>query len=187
MSLTTEVTNKVLYYLRYKRRIFYLATEVGLYHSDILAISRGQLLEIEVKVSLHDLKRDFLKTYSFYGKSYKKHEVYAHANSQWTPHRFFFAVPEKMVGETIKYLESVDNRTAGIISVNTDIPQKEYDKNIYCKIVRRAKILHKNEIKFNIKKDIIMRMSSELVTDRQRLDTLGKLVKFYQKSLEDKS
>ena len=72
-------------YYRFKKQCGILATECGRYSSDFLVQHKDKLIEIEVKVSKSDLNNDFKKD---------KHRIYESGRSYWTPHQFYFAVPE---------------------------------------------------------------------------------------------
>jgi hypothetical protein len=74
-------------YFRFKKGCYYLATEVGYFNSDFLAVSKKGLIEIEVKTSKSDFKADFKK---------EKHKIYETGTSPWTPTFFYFAVPEEL-------------------------------------------------------------------------------------------
>ena len=166
---TARVTTKVLGYFRFTRRCKYIATEVGVYKSDILAITpQNKLLEIEVKVSYNDFKNDFKKSYKRYYTNFKKHEVYANsANSKWRPNYFYYAVPESLVDKVVKYLKE-NKINYGVISVVDGIPLP-YNREEWCSIVRKCKPLHKNNVSDSVINSIVGRMSSEVITRRQRI------------------
>lgn len=194
-ELTVDVKNKVFSYLRFKRNCIYVATEVGVYNSDILAISRkgDRLIEVETKISLADFKQDFKKSYRRYGREYKKHELYASAESSksvWIPNYFYFAVPEKIHDAVLRLLLSAEvekedrdavsgnsrgvgskqnNRVnCGLICIDSD-PLRLYDKLPHCSITKKAVLLHDRPVHEQVRDSIIMRMSSELITCRKRL------------------
>lgn len=75
---------------RFKKQCKWMATEVGKFSADFLAISKSgkDLIEVEVKVSKTDLANDFKK---------RKHMVYSDKRDKWTPNYFFFAVPPHLV------------------------------------------------------------------------------------------
>jgi len=140
-----------------------LNTFVFTWESDFFAISKsGYSVEVEVKVSRADFKKDFThktdkhilftrhKEFAFCKKIYDANEhsfvhdgEWIHPKSsmiRWTkpceslPNKFFYACPEGLIapGEVPAY--------AGLIYV-----QKEDIMKPYCRIVKQAPFLHKNK------------------------------------------
>ncbi len=79
--------------------------------ADVLVVNeRRFLIEIEVKVSIQDLKRDQKK---------RKHQFFA-SQSYYKPfpvNRFFFAVPQELTGKALDIIEST-YPYAGLLTVN---------------------------------------------------------------------
>lgn len=170
---TRKLTTKVLSHFRFIRRCTYIATEVGVYNSDILAITpSNKLLEIEVKNSYEDFKNDFKKSYKKRVKNhiikYKKFEVYASSKSSiWVPHYFYYAIPQELKDKVCKYIKD-NNLPYGVICVDNE-KISMYDKNVHCTVVIKGKRLHTRDINPKVIESICMRMSSELITRRQKL------------------
>lgn len=144
-----------LSWLRFDQRCCYIASEVGAYSSDLLGANDKKLIEIEIKVSLQDMKNDFKKY---------KHNLYsgyfAETREQWVPTHFYFMVPTELVEpcrklimeQAMKYLK-VENY--GIINGDTGLIEK------------RAVWLHKRETSNRVKHTICLRMGSELIKFHQ--------------------
>lgn len=141
---------EALKWLRLEQRCMFIATEVGAYNADVLGINEEKMVEVEVKVSMADLKNDFKKhkhiTYS--GRYGTEHET------QWIPTQFYFAVTEEIVAEAKAFLESdrgERSKSYGIICL------KDWS------VVKRAKKLHKNRPNNRVKCVTALRMGSELI------------------------
>ena len=158
---SSEVKTKTLHYWRFIRKDYnFIATEVGRFNSDVLVANNKEIIACEIKVSKYDLKNDLKK---------KKHSIYKKLNKyyfKWIPNKFYFAVPSNLISYA---KEIVENTEYGILEV--------LDKNIvsnkkvsYCKIVKKAKKLHK-EYNLALHKQIILRESSELI--RLRIKNLS--------------
>jgi len=60
-ALSRQIKYKALLWLRIDQRCAFIASEVGGYNSDCLGVNEKKMIEIEVKTSMEDLKRDFSK------------------------------------------------------------------------------------------------------------------------------
>ncbi len=157
-------------YLRFQRMCIYCATECGDYSADILGYNGKELIEVEVKVSYSDFLADFKK---------KKHRAYKRPRFLWVPHRFYFAVPEKIVEKCSLYIKEKKLKY-GLISVkeNYFIDQQALFytaiENEVTEIKISAKKLHENMIPGSILQKIVGRMSSELCQRNGELYCKGK-------------
>ncbi len=147
---------QALVWLRIVQRCAFVATEAGGYNSDVIGatVNSKKLIEIEVKVSLVDLKNDFNK--------YKHHAYFKHGEDQttgdaWSPTHFYFMVPTELV-EPAKAL---------LLQKTATKPQffKHYgiidgDKN---EVVKRAEWIHKRPVIPRVHHTIALRMGSELL------------------------
>jgi len=82
-----------LHYFRFQRSFSFIATEVGYFSADFMAIEpkTNRFIEVEIKTTKQDLIADFKK---------RKHDLYlrkgdneSFRGSSWVPREFFFAVP----------------------------------------------------------------------------------------------
>lgn len=110
------IAEHIKYFLYYHYRIqkqqFLMATEVMVgprWVADFLVSDRVTITEIEIKVSMADLKKDvvskkfkFEELTSFYNK---KESVYAFYGEQRVPNKFFYCVPEKIAKKAQEYLK----------------------------------------------------------------------------------
>lgn len=175
---TRLIATKVLSYFRFTRRCFYVATEVGVYNSDVLAITpNNKVIEIEVKNSIADFKNEFKKGYRRYGieDKIKKHNVYAKGKSEWVPNYFYFA-GSPMFSQKMKiYLDKIES-PYGVIEVENGLvsfrPQ--------CRVIRRAKALQSNVVNDKVRSSILYRMSSEIIGRRKDLCSI-----LYKRELEE--
>lgn len=141
-------------YLRFKQRYIDVATECGRFNADILAHNGKEIIEVEVKTSIADLRNDMKK---------KKHYYYQKQHKA-TPNKFYFAIPRKLRDAAI---ELTENTPYGIIAVKKiiiDKPVRARDID-FCFIYKRAKPLT-NIVSTELIRDIHMRCSSELINLR---------------------
>ena len=148
---SSSIKAGLLAYFRFKRQYRYVATECGYYSADVLASNGRKLIEVEVKVSKSDLKRDINKP---------KHKVYADPNDRkiWIPHEFYVAVPQHLTEFAIEEV-SKWNPKYGVISFKEDGLLEERFT-----VTKRGGMLHKQIIKDGVKAGFIARMSSELAS-----------------------
>lgn len=149
--------------LRFSKRSLMLATEAGVFNSDVLALNpdKGMFVEIEVKVSKQDLLADFKKLkHEYYLTRYKKKEPFKGHRSykfydQFVPKQFFFCVPSELKDYA---LEVCDDLPYGVI-VYHDSHISHYRR---VKIIKRAKKLHNGPVPVKVIDSVLLRMSSEL-------------------------
>lgn len=151
-----EIKLAILDYLRYKRQYIYVATEVGDYNSDVLAVDKKNTIEVEVKTSKSDLRKDRKK---------RKHRRYKERRSyEGIPNKFYFAVEEELKEAAIRECESL-NPNYGVIVVSKTKWKHKYEVSI----VRNAKVIHRGTPTENMKNILAKRMSSEIVCLTRRL------------------
>lgn len=142
-------------YFRFKRQTSCIATEVGTFNADFIAVGRGGFLEIEIKVSKADLNNDFKKS---------KHQIYeSKKNHPWCPQQFYFAVPEDLVDYAIA--KCVD-RPYGILAIRDCTKSSNRSWMDRVRVVKRATKLHNNPIAPKVKNIIYSRLASEMTNLR---------------------
>jgi hypothetical protein len=85
---------EALCWLRFGKKLPYICTEGGYWSSDVLGVNKEFSVEVEVKISVADLKREFVTKTA-------KHHLFANAASaarppRGTPNYFYFYVPKEM-------------------------------------------------------------------------------------------
>jgi hypothetical protein len=143
----------LLAYIRFGRAGIYCATECGYYSADVLTIIGKNLVEIETKISMSDLKADLKK---------RKHKDYIRKNLEdiCIPNFFYFAVPYKLKDKALKFIEE-NNLPYGLITTKEELNGRIHEQ---VHIVKKSMRLRNNEISDRIKHIIAARMSSELAT-----------------------
>ena len=128
------------------------------YIADIMADTGKQIIEVEVKTSMSDFKKDFEKDAGL------KHESMRLGSIIGTPNKFYFGIPERMLDKCIDFLtEKYDHY--GIICVPNDM------NNYSCwqgRIYKQAKKIH-NEYNEAHQKRIIKRLCSEVIGLREKV------------------
>ncbi len=149
---SNEIKTKVLHYLRFKRSYPLVATEAGKKkknNADVLASDFNEIVEVEVKISLADLKNDFLKM---------KHERYKNPRTHYTPNKFYFAIPANL---TKNALDLTEGTSYGVLEVS-EKPLTGYTKESFVKVVKSATVLKEKYCK-KLEHEIILRLSSEMI------------------------
>lgn len=141
------VKNAVLAYYRFVRKFAYVATEC--WHCDVVASDGARLVDIEVKISWGDFTREF-------GKA-----KYADPSANPAPkaNRKYFAAPTDLALR-IAADETIVEHGYGVIAV---------DEKGVVSIARRGKDLHRDTVPASALHDIAARLSSELITIRERV------------------
>ncbi|MDB4330448.1 hypothetical protein N9948_01870 [bacterium] len=149
---SAEIKNKVLHYLRFKRKYSLIATEAGRKkknNADILASNFEEIVEVEVKTSRADLRNDFQKM---------KHTRYASTRTHFTPNKFYFAVPKKLVEYAIELTKDMGY---GVLEVS-EKPLTGFTKHSFVTVKKKAKTLKERYCK-KLEHEMLMRLSSEMI------------------------
>ena len=127
MGLTNEIKSTLLSYYKFYTHCLMVGTEIETNHgiADIIVMTRKTLYiyEIEIKISLSDLKNELKKD---------KHKFPIESN------KYYFCVPTNILKETILLAEQL-NPKYGVLEY---IPNKNYKGSI--NIIKQASLLHKN-------------------------------------------
>lgn len=146
-KLSRQLKYSTLLWVRYHMKSYLFATEVGRFHSDVAFIKDEMLYEIEIKVSIQDFKKDFLK---------EKHEKYS-LNDSWTPNYFYFLVPEFLRDKAFEILR---NSNYGLLVYK----DANVEPNLRIIHAKKSVQLAKAKVDGNIKMEIIRRMGMELIS-----------------------
>ena len=142
-------------YFRFKQQCKIIATEVGQFNADFVAIRNKELIEVEIKTSRADLNADFKK---------KKHLLYTSGRQHWIPNYFYFAVPQALVEHAVA--KCADNGY-GVMVIDDN--KKPFVDRV--RVVKRSKKLHTRLPTDKVIADILARLSSEMANlriDQQR-------------------
>jgi len=158
MSLSSQMTTAALCWLRFRKRMLHVATEVavGDYSmADCLGCDDTQSIEIEIKITATDFQDDFkykkLKHREYLGEKIEKYKT------RLVPNRLYFLVPSELESLGIELLKE---KPYGLMLFNGSI--------ITCRKI--AKPLHRRRPTNWIRSRIAARCSSELLN--HRLDIL---------------
>lgn len=147
------IKTALLHYYRFKRNSIIVGTEVdcdsGI--SDVLVGMDEDIIDVEVKTSIQDLKRDFTKY---------KHKKPNHTRQA---NKFYFCIPIDLYEKAIEIIKEYP--CYGIL-VYDNSWRKLFDRIITKK---RAKYLNKNTGSINFfRRKIIQRMGSELCNLKEK-------------------
>jgi hypothetical protein len=153
--MTNEAKNHLLRYFRFQRGFPYVATEC--WGEDVVVSDGIQLICVEVKVSWADYRHEFSKAKHRDGSCYW-HKMLRPKNN---PNRVFFAAPDDLAVRITADLE-ITAPYYGILSIGSTGQTA---------VLRKAQVLHKNEVQQRSLKDLVMRLTSELITLRGQAKT----------------
>lgn len=142
-------------YFRFAKGIKYIATEVGRFSSDFLAIHDNLLIEVEIKTSKADLNNDFKKP---------KHRIYETGKSEWTPNYFYFAVPKEIAEYAIGKCADKKYGVLVIDGDNAAAHKSQWSSKV--RTIKRAKKLTERIPSNKVRYSIIARLSSEMTNLR---------------------
>jgi hypothetical protein len=171
-KLTKEIKGNLLAYYRFVKNYKYIATEAGWWYPvDVIAFNGRSLIEIEVKISKSDLKKE-LK-----GNKTKKHAAYrcpsdGRYGNLRVPNKFYICVPSKLMGDALEIAEEL-NYMYGVITftpnVDLSLRKMKHRASDNLRVVKEAQnlVLRRNEEeKQKIQDKIASRMSSEITVLR---------------------
>ena len=158
-------------YLRYTRRYFFVASEVHIMSgiADVFAMKGGLFHEFEIKRTKADLKNDIKKKSGGRWSKHTKHVAYAKGlkGIYFCPHYFYFVVPENLVEDAVEFSKEHCNGNYGVVQWNPSSFNRRIIKPHMYIVKRPRKLLHtRHKQHKRIRKRLIMRMSSEIITLR---------------------
>lgn len=166
---STEIKRTLLNYYRFNQGL-YVATEVSTIRgiADIVAMSKNfsKVIEVEVKVSISDLKNEAKSKELKHKVLNKMFESNKSERYSISPNYFYFAIPEELLDKAVPIIEDLGD-FYGIISIGKSYKTKFAKKTYYLnerKIVKRAKNIHKEKASPESIHVFLSRITSELVT-----------------------
>ena len=146
-----QIKTACLTWLRLEKRCAFIATEVGAYNADVLGVSEKQMIEIEVKVTIEDLRADFRKSkHDYYSK--KEIDESRYYETRWYPTHFYFCLPKRLIPQALEYLSTRPSAEKyGVIQFEG------------MEIIKRPKKMRVNEIDSHVKFTIALRMGSQII------------------------
>ncbi len=170
LNVDTElIASACMGWLRFGKQFPFVAREAGMFSSDVLGATLEKVVEIEIKVSTADFKADWKKP---------KHDAYSkleHVKTrkwhnglgenswgQTIPNQFYFAVPGYMKEFAIEQVKA-NKPDYGVLELrdNTTAIPNYYMWN-RLRVVKRAKVLHKEKPTMQMLVSMASRMSSDL-------------------------
>jgi len=154
-----DLKTEALCWLRFRARMLYVATEVA--YADVLACDEKRSIEIEVKTTFADLRADFQKPkHRQYGKPQPEVPLpHVHPNPL-EPNQFYFLVPCDLEERAQKHLEELGSFAGLMVAKPNPYGKPELT------ILRTAKKLHARPPCDAMKRQLLMRMGSEICRAR---------------------
>lgn len=156
----------LFYYYRIKRQFHYCASEVMVgwrWIADFIVCTNKDITEIEIKVSIADLKNDIVhKKYKFEClKDIREDKKLFMYDKEMIPNYFYYCVPEKIAIKAYEYLKDTPY---GLII----IPNHHYNDSDFFWIKQSSERFNK-EYPNKLKEKIVARMSSEILGLREKI------------------
>ena len=150
---------RLLLYFRDIKRFPIVATEWK--DMDVVVCDLKFKHEIEVKISISDLKADFKKfKFMYFGEEfYQEHR-------DFVPNNFYYAIPDELKEKAIPIIEE-NAPFAGIIVVKP-LEIKGRNSDDFVKIVKQPDWIHKKEIRPEGVKSLISRVCGEIIYFRKK-------------------
>lgn len=167
---SSHIKTALLHYYRFRRQFSLVATEVGGFASDVMAIDTGlnRFIEVEVKVSKSDMLADFKK-----GKHVDYLEYWKNSSevglTKWIPQEFYFAVPSSLMAYATNVIEGLPY---GLIEYTHHDPRTRgriHPWGDRVRIAVQASRMHRFPPSEKVIETIIKRMSSELCIAYQEM------------------
>lgn len=180
MKKSDIIKLELMKYFRFEKGMVFVCSEC-IHNSDISAINNKCLVEVEVKISKSDFRREFetatLKNGTYWKE--KKHKFYAHPEEAYSsyviPNKFYFCVPKALEEWAMEYLKG-KNPKYGLL-----VYDEELTKTSKIKLAKGAKQLQNNPPDNYTWKQIGQRVTNEMITlkekynkDKQELEALKK-------------
>lgn len=150
-------------YFRFQRSFGYVCSEC-VHNADVNAYNEKSLVEVEIKISKSDFKHEFDGKARWKTYKHKKYNESKKSNSYIVPNQFYFCVPIEMKEWALNYLDKNYDKY-GLMVYNPDVLNGRY----HIHVIKTAKKLHTNKQGIRVLRQLVSRMSSELITAKQKL------------------
>lgn len=166
LPTAADLKAEALCWLRYGKRLPAVCTEVRVAHGwlpDVLGCSPDSVVEVEVKISKTDLRRDQNDKKAKFWR-YQNLEASGHQYTNRIPNYFYYMVPESLRETALEVVKDGFQR-AGVLVYR---PQNLLDgRNL--EIVKAAQKLHNQKPTASFLHEVFLRTSSELCGTRVAL------------------
>lgn len=168
---SNTLKTEALCWMRFIKKMEFIATECGGWSADVLGVCDNFSIEIEVKVSKSDLKREFQNKAS-------KHFLYNNGGtSRHVPNYFYFYVPLELE-EAALALIAEHSPKAGLAVYENKTDNTMDGKRT--RISKRPGKLHDRKPSDALKRVVLLRMGSELcgrhIAHRDLMERLHSLI-----------
>lgn len=144
---------EALCWLRFERHLPYVCTEVGPWNADVLGMNNRFSVEVEVKTSKADLRREFSTKKS-------KHFLYNNADGGTPPNYFYFMVPKDIAEYAVELVKSMAPKAGVAVYDPDNLGFHRHGSMTY--VAKPPVRLHKEWPTDALKHTVLNRMSSEL-------------------------
>lgn len=175
MRLADIIKLELLKYFRFERQYNLICTE-GINQADVNAYNGKSLVEVEIKISKNDFKKEFQTKFNFDNRwKFYKHKRYSEPENNIirgyiVPNKFYLCVPAELVEWAKEYLED-KNEKYGLLSYDL----ARYTGKTHIINIKPAHSLHnKEQDKIKIALSISRRTVNELITINEKFIKIKK-------------
>ena len=166
MRLSDTIKLELLKYFRFERNYNLICTE-GIHQADVNASNGSSLVEVEIKISKADLKKEFQTAKESSRWKEYKHKNYSepskHMPTFIVPNRFYFCVPAELADWAVEYLKD-KNSKYGLLSYDTE----RYTGSTHIVTIKPARNLHNEKPEMRALLLIARRTTNELITAKEK-------------------
>jgi hypothetical protein len=149
-----------LAWLRYVKKMDFVCTEGGRWSADVLGVNDNYSIEVEVKVSVADLKREFTTKQT-------KH-FYYNNGLQFAPAYFYFAVPPEIAEKALEIVQEHCPKAGLLVLTFPGLWGQGFT------VSKKAQRLNKAKPTEAFKRAVMLRMGSEVCGLHLALEKLKK-------------
>lgn len=167
MRLSDTIKLELLKYFRFERNYNLICTE-GIHQADVNASNGSNLVEVEIKISKADFKKEFQTAKEISRWKEYKHKNYSEPkqhllNGYIVPNRFYFCVPAELTSWAVEYLKD-KNSKYGLLSYDIE----RYTGSTHIVTIKPAKNLHNEKPEMRALLLIARRTTNELITAKEK-------------------
>lgn len=154
---------EALCWLRYGKQMQLVCTEGGYWNADVLGACDEFTVEVEVKVSVADLRAEF--------RNKRTKHAYYDKHSKWTPNYFYFLVPSEIAEKAVEIVKEKFPKAGVLVYKPSRWPTKRWNEHVIS-FAKRASKLHDNKPHPDLLYSLAKRMGSELCSLHRAMDQL---------------
>jgi hypothetical protein len=186
MANSDDLKLAALHWLRFQKQLNYVATECGHWSADVIGCDDRDLVEIEVKVSLSDLRAEFrnkVEKHEYYPDPLAKIEAInktataswgkksTNLEKCWYPTHMYFLVTKELAQDALEIVNAVCPKYGIMYFYNHRGDSSVNSHHIH--VLKSARMLRKKGVAEAVRDKVASRMASELINLKDRIKLLS--------------